>query len=157
MSEWEKIGRDVEMMEAALSEARHAALAGEVPVGAVLAVGSEIIARAGNNLIAGCDPAGHAEIRVLRRAGGVLGNYRCPGTTMYVTLEPCLMCAGAMVHARIERLVFGAADPKSGAVVSCYDIGQSDWLNHSFSVTAGVLAEPCSQILKDFFQKIRKR
>jgi tRNA(adenine34) deaminase len=148
---------DVEMMGEALVEAQQAAAAGEVPVGAVLVVDNKIIARAGNNLIAGCDPVGHAEIRVLRQAGGVLGNYRCPGTTLYVSLEPCLMCAGAMVHARIERLVFGAADPKSGAVVSCYDIRQSGWLNHSFSVTAGILSEPCGQILKDFFQKRRKR
>lgn len=145
------------MMEQALVEARQAATMGEVPVGAVLAVGHKIIARAGNNLIAGSDPVGHAEIRVLRRAGIVLGNYRCPGTTLYVTLEPCPMCAGAMVHARIERLVFGAVDPKGGAVVSLYDIGRDDRLNHVFSVTSGVLADSCGWILKDFFQKLREK
>ena len=156
MSGEKNTAQDIEMMEQALVEARQAADAGEVPVGAVLAAGNNIIARAGNNLIAECDPVGHAEIRVLRRAGQILGNYRCPGTTMYVTLEPCLMCASAMVHARIERLVFGAADSKSGAVVSCYDIGRDGRLNHIFSVTSGVLAESCGQILKDFFQKLRK-
>lgn len=154
MSEQKNI-QDIEMMGEALAEARLAAMVGEVPVGAVLTAGDKIIARAGNNLIADCDPSGHAEIRVLRRTGRILGNYRCSGTTLYVTLEPCLMCVGAMIHARIERLVFGAWDPKSGAAVSRYDICRNDWLNHSFSVTAGVLAGPCGQILKDFFQKLR--
>ncbi len=145
------------MMEQALVEARQAADMGEVPVGAVLTAGNKIIARASNNLIADSDPVGHAEIRVLRRAGIILGNYRCPGTTLYVTLEPCPMCAGAMVHARIERLVFGAVDPKGGAVVSIYDIGRDDRLNHVFSVTSGVLADSCGWILKDFFQKLREK
>ncbi len=149
-------GIDKKIMKLALAEARNAADLGEVPVGAVLVLDGEIIARAGNNLIAAGDPVGHAEIRALRKGARQLGNYRLPGTTLYVTLEPCPMCASAMIHARIARLVFGATDPKGGGVVSQYKIGQDGRLNHGFAVSGGVLAEKCSLILKEFFQKRRK-
>jgi len=146
---------DEQMMELALEEAQAAAELGEVPVGAVLVYDGEIIARAGNNLRQNRDPAGHAEIRTLRRGARYIDNYRLPGTVLYVTLEPCAMCAAAMVHARIARLVFGAVDPKGGGVVSRYRIGRDGRLNHDFEVTAGVLAEKCGAVLKDFFQKRR--
>lgn len=146
---------DEQRMRLALSEAEKAAVCGEVPVGAVLFLDNELIAGAGNDLIGAGDPVGHAEIRVLRAGARCLNNYRLPGTTLYVTLEPCPMCAAAMIHARIERLVFGASDPKGGGVVSQYGIGQDGRLNHGFSVTGGVLAEKCGRILKDFFQKRR--
>lgn len=149
------VSEDEQIMKQALVQAQLAADIGEVPVGAVLVRDGEIIARAGNNLIAANDPAGHAEMRVLRQAGQYHRNYRLPGTTLYVTLEPCVMCAGAMVHARIERLVFGATDPKSGGVVSLYSIGQDERLNHCFAVTGNVLADKCGRILKDFFKKRR--
>jgi len=147
---------DESLMRIALEQALLSADAGEVPVGAVL-VGSEenIIALAGNNTIQACDPSGHAEMRVLRQASMVLKNYRLPGTTMYVTLEPCAMCAAALVHARVERLVFGAADPKTGAIVSKYRIGTDGLLNHRFNVIGGILEDECSQILREFFQKRR--
>lgn len=147
---------DESLMRIALEQALLSADAGEVPVGAVL-VGSEenIIALASNNTIQACDPSGHAEMRVLRQASMVLKNYRLPGTTMYVTLEPCAMCAAALVHARVERLVFGAADPKTGAIVSKYRIGTDGLLNHRFNVIGGILEDECSQILKEFFQKRR--
>ena len=147
---------DESLMRIALEQALLSADAGEVPVGAVL-VGPEekIIASAGNNTIQACDPSGHAEMRVLRQASMVLKNYRLPGTTMYVTLEPCAMCAAALVHARVERLVFGAADPKTGAIVSKYRIGTDGLLNHRFNVIGGILEDECSQILKEFFQKRR--
>ncbi|HBI14188.1 MAG TPA: tRNA-specific adenosine deaminase [Desulfobulbaceae bacterium] len=143
-------------MGIALEVAREAETEQEVPVGAVL-VDSEgkIIAAAGNRIVSGHDPTGHAEIRVLRAAASRLGNYRLPGTTLYVTLEPCAMCAAAMVHARIRRLVFGAGDPKAGAVVSKYRLGSDGLLNHSFLVTGGVLAEECSLLLQNFFQMRR--
>jgi len=146
---------DEKLMEQALAQAQLAAGMGEVPVGALLVREGKIIARAGNNLIAASDPAGHAEIRVLRQAGRQLMNYRLPKTTLYVTLEPCAMCAAAMVHARIERLVFGTPDPKAGGVVSLYSIGQDERLNHCFAITGNVLADKCSFILKEFFQKRR--
>jgi len=147
---------DESLMRIALEQALLSADAGEVPVGAVL-VGSEenIIALASNNTIQACDPSGHAEMRVLRQASMVLKNYRLPGTTMYVTLEPCAMCAAALVHARVERLVFGAADPKTGAIVSKYRIGTDGLLNHRFNVIGGILEDECSQILREFFQKRR--
>jgi len=146
---------DEERMRLALAEAQKAAVCGEVPVGAVLFLDNEIIARAGNNLIAAGDPVGHAEIRVLRKGASHMGNYRLPGSTLYVTLEPCPMCASAMIHARIKRLVFGATDPKGGGVVSQYKIGQDGRLNHGFAVSGGILAEKCGLILKEFFRKRR--
>jgi len=147
--------KDEKIMALALAEAGIAADLGEVPVGAVLVLDDEIIARAGNNLIAAGDPVGHAEIRALRKGARHMGNYRLPRSTLYVTLEPCPMCASAMIHARIERLVFGATDPKGGGVVSQYKIGQDGRLNHGFVVSGGILADKCGLILKEFFKKRR--
>lgn len=144
------------MMELALGQARNAAARGEVPVGAVLVDGEgRLLATAGNNCIGASDPAGHAEMRVLRQAAGILGNYRLIGTTVYVTLEPCAMCAAAMIHARIERLVFGAADPKAGAIISRYRIGTDGVLNHRLAVSSGILEVECGRQLKDFFRNRR--
>ncbi len=147
---------DESFMKIALEQAEKSSARGEVPVGAVL-VGPDgnLIASAGNNTIGASDPCGHAEIRVLRRASQELKNYRLPGTIMYVTLEPCAMCATALVHARVARLVFGAPDPKTGAVVSQYRIGTDGRLNHSLRITGGILETECSRILKEFFQKRR--
>ncbi len=142
-------------MRYALAAAEQAAAEGEVPVGAVLVRDGKIIAAAGNEVIASHDPTGHAEIRVLRRAALETGNYRLPETTLYVTLEPCLMCIGAIIHARIRRLVYGSADPKGGAVCSLYPIASDARLNHRLEVTSGVLASSCGQILKDFFRARR--
>lgn len=148
---------DQEYMQIALTRADESGARGEVPVGAVLVdeLGN-IIASAGNTIVCSNDPVGHAEILTLRKAAEQIGNYRLPDTTMYVTLEPCAMCAAAMVHARIKRLVFGATDPKTGAVLSKYGIGSDGLLNHSFSVTGGVMEKECGQLLRDFFQKRRK-
>lgn len=149
---------DRRLMAVALEAAREAAVEREVPVGAmVVDAGGSIVAVAGNRIVSGNDPAGHAEIRVLRAAAARMGNYRLLGTTLYVTLEPCAMCAAAMVHARIGRLVFGAIDPKAGAVVSRYRLGSDGLLNHSFKVTGGVLAEECGSLLREFFQKRRNK
>jgi tRNA(adenine34) deaminase len=148
--------KDIEMMGLALGRAEESAAMGEVPVGAVLvASDGSVLASAGNNTVCGCDPTGHAEIRVLRLAAEMMKNYRLLGTTLYVTLEPCLMCASAMVHARVKRVVFGASDPKTGAIISRYKIGSDNLLNHTFSITAGILSEECGRILQDFFQKRR--
>lgn len=146
---------DEQMMLLALAEAEAAGRQGEVPVGALLVHEGRVIARAGNRVVATRDPAGHAEIRVLRRAAAKMDTYRLCGATLYVTLEPCPMCAGALVHARIDRLVFGAADPKGGGIVSKYAIGQDGRLNHCLAVTGGVLARRCGAILREFFQKRR--
>lgn len=147
---------DLEMMRLALERAAESAVMGEVPVGAVL-VDSDghVLASAGNNTICDCDPTGHAEIRVLRLAAAKMKNYRLPETTLYVTLEPCAMCASAMIHARVKRLVFGATDPKTGAIISKYNIGTDNQLNHTFSFTSGIMEKECSRILVDFFQKRR--
>jgi tRNA(adenine34) deaminase len=147
---------DMEMMGLALEEARGAASLGEVPVGAVIVdAGRRVLASAGNNVIGESDPAGHAEIRALRMAGKARNNYRLPGSTIYVTLEPCPMCASALVHARVARVVFGAADPKTGALLSRYTIGTDNLLNHVFSITPGVRSGECALLLRDFFQKRR--
>jgi tRNA(adenine34) deaminase len=145
-------------MRLAIHEARKAGARGEVPVGAVLVDNAgTVLAADGNRTIEYCDPAGHAEILVLRAAGKRLNNYRLPGTTLYVTLEPCAMCAAAMVHARIARLVFGAEDPKAGGVVSRYSIGSDGLLNHIFVVEGGHVAEECAVLLKDFFKQRREQ
>jgi tRNA(adenine34) deaminase len=145
------------MMARALELARRAAAAGEVPVGAlVVAADGLVLAEAGNTCVGNSDPSGHAEMVAVRLAGRRLGNYRLPGTPLYVTLEPCAMCAALLVHARIDRLVFGAFDPKAGAVVSRYRIGSDGLLNHSFTVTGGVLAEECGRLLREFFQNRRR-
>ena len=142
---------DARFMQAALEEARAAAERGEVPVGAVVVLNDEIIARAGNRTIADCDPTAHAEIIALREASKRTGNYRLSGATLYVTIEPCAMCAGAMIQARIARLVYGAPDAKGGAVRSCFAVLDHPQLNHRVTVTAGVLAEDAAAALKDFF------
>jgi tRNA(adenine34) deaminase len=123
----------------------------EVPVGAVVVVEGRIVGRAGNRTIADCDPTAHAEIIALREAAKAVGNYRLLGATLYVTIEPCAMCTGAMVHARIARLVYGAEDPKGGAVRSCFSILDSPQLNHRVEVTSGILADEAAAVLKDFF------
>ena len=142
---------DTKFMEAALAEARLAAERREVPVGAVVVVEGRIVGRAGNRTIADCDPTAHAEIIALREAAKAVGNYRLLGATLYVTIEPCAMCTGAMVHARIARLVYGAEDPKGGAVRSCFSILDSPQLNHRVEVTSGILADEAAAVLKDFF------
>lgn len=143
-------------MVTALEEAAMASDMQEVPIGAVLLdrQGS-LMARAHNQSIALHDPTAHAEILALRRGGELLGNYRLSGTTLVVTLEPCLMCLGAMVHARIARLVFGAADPKAGAVISRLHGTELPWLNHRIEVVGGVMEKECGELLREFFQKRR--
>ncbi len=138
-------------MLAALEQAREARAAGEVPVGAVLVREGEIVGTGFNAPISRKDPAAHAEILALREAAKRLGNYRLPGCVLYVTLEPCAMCVGAMLHARIARLVYGAADPKTGACGSVVDLFAEPRLNHHASVTAGVMDEECAALLRDFF------
>ena len=138
-------------MREAIAEARAAAAAGEVPIGAVLVCDGKIVARSGNRTIRDVDPTAHAEMVVLREAARIRGNYRLAGTVLYVTIEPCSMCAGAMIQARVPRLVYGADDPKGGAVRSCFEILSNARLNHQVDVTAGVLAEEASGILQAFF------
>lgn len=147
---------DERWMRRAIELARAAAAHGEVPVGAVLVVGGEEVASAGNEPIRTSDPTAHAEIVALRRAGRALGNYRLPGSTLYVTLEPCPMCAGAIVHARVARVVFAAADPKWGAAGSVYDILGTDALNHHTKYHGGVLEEPALALLRAFFKSRRE-
>lgn len=154
----EQLSDDIELMRLALHAAREAGEAGEVPVGALLVdLAGRVLAIDGNKIVSNHDPAGHAEMRVLRSAASSLHNYRLTGTTLYVTLEPCAMCAAAMVHARIRRLVFGAPDPKAGAIVSKYRLGSDGLLNHTFLVTGGILTDECGQLLSDFFKKRRGR
>ncbi len=148
--------KDIHFMELALQEARKAQKRGEVPVGAVIVdAAGTVLAAAGNRSITDSDPAGHAEIAAIRAAGKRCGNYRLLNTTLYVTIEPCVMCAGAMVHARIDRLVFGAPDPKAGAVVSRYRIGGDGKLNHQMKVAGGLLADECAVLLTSFFKRKR--
>jgi tRNA(adenine34) deaminase len=142
---------DAAFMEAALEEAREAARRGEVPVGAVVVTDGRIIARAGNRTISDCDPTAHAEIVALRLAAREIENYRLVDATLFVTIEPCSMCAGAMIQARIARLVYGADDAKGGAVRSCFSILDHPQLNHRVEVTSGLLAEDAAGLLKEFF------
>jgi len=142
-------------MQEALKEARAAAAAGEIPIGAVLVQEGKIIARSGNRTIRDRDPTAHAEMIVLREGARVLGNYRLAGTTLYVTIEPCSMCAGAMIQARVPRLVYGADDPKGGAVRTCFQILSDERLNHQVEVTYGVLAEECAAVIQGFFAERR--
>lgn len=151
-----KMDVDVEFMRVALAEAKKALAAGEVPVGALLVMGGEIVSRAHNSPIALADPSAHAEIIAIREASTRRGNYRLTGATLYATLEPCLMCAGAIIHARIGRLVFGARDPKGGAVVSLYQIGYDRRLNHGFQVREGVLETDCAELIRNFFRGKRE-
>ena len=142
---------DARFMQQALEEARASAAAGEVPVGAVLVHDAKILARSGNRTIRDCDPTAHAEMVVLREASRVLGNYRLAGTALYVTVEPCSMCAGAIIQARVPRLVYGCDDPKGGAVRSCFEILTDPRLNHQVEVATGILASDCAAILQSFF------
>ena len=144
-------------MTEALSLAREAGAAGEVPVGAVVVLGGGIIGRGFNQPIGHHDPTAHAEIMALRAAAARLDNYRLPGATLYVTLEPCAMCAGAIMHARIARVVFGAPDPKTGAAGSVLDLFGEARLNHHAEITGGVLAPECGQLLSSFFAARRSR
>jgi tRNA(adenine34) deaminase len=141
----------IAFMREALDEARAAAAAGEVPIGAVLVHEGTAIARSGNRTIRDCDPTAHAEIIVLREGARLLENYRLAGTSLYVTVEPCSMCAGAIIQARIPRLVYGADDPKGGAVRTCFELLSDARLNHQVEVTAGVLAEECAAVIQSFF------
>lgn len=138
-------------MQLAIEEARHAAAAGEVPIGALIVHDGHVVARASNRTIRDCDPTAHAEIVAIREAARLLRNYRMPSSTLYVTIEPCSMCAGAVIQARIPRLVYGADDPKGGAARSCFEILTSTNLNHQVEVTHGVLASDCASILQSFF------
>jgi tRNA(Arg) A34 adenosine deaminase TadA len=146
---------DLEFMQQALQEARAAAIAGEVPVGAVLVHDAKVIARSGNRTIRDTDPTAHAEIAVIREAARILGNYRLAATTLYVTIEPCSMCAGAIVQARVPRLVYGCDDPKAGAVRSCFEVLSHSRLNHQAEVTSGVLASDCAALIQSFFAERR--
>jgi len=143
-------------MAYALALGREAGARGEVPVGAIIVCDGAIVGRGGNAPIAGNDPTAHAEIAALREAGATLGNYRLPGSTLYATLEPCAMCAGAILHARIARLVFGASDPKSGACGSVIDLFAEPRLNHHTSVSGGVCSEACGALLSQFFAERRR-
>jgi tRNA(adenine34) deaminase len=142
-------------MSRALDLARQAQAAGEVPVGAVIVKDNEIIAEGFNQPIRSSDPTLHAEIVVMRLAAQKLGSYRLLDTTLYVTLEPCAMCAGAMVHARVKQLVFGALDPRAGAVGSIFNIAQHVALNHRLEVVSGIMADECGTLLRDFFSARR--
>jgi tRNA(adenine34) deaminase len=142
---------DNSFMGIALEEARAAASAGEVPIGALIIHDGKILARSGNRTIRDCDPTAHAEMVVIREAAHALRNYRMAGATLYVTLEPCSMCAGAIIQARIPRVVYGADDPKGGAVRSCFEILTNTALNHQVEITSGVLAADCASLLQSFF------
>ncbi len=147
--------QDVAWMRYALRLAQRAEQQGEVPVGAVLVKNNDCLAEGWNRVIQDHDPTAHAEIIALRAAGLALGNYRLLDTTLYVTLEPCVMCIGAISQARVKRLVFGADDPKRGAVCHALSLCEADFLNHKIEWQKGVLAEPCSELLKQFF-KVRR-
>lgn len=147
--------RDRRWMQRALELARRAAAVGEVPVGAVLVRDDEAIGEGWNRSIGACDPTAHAEVLALRTAATRIGNYRLVGSTLYVTLEPCPMCAGAIVHARVVRVVFGAADPRTGAAGTVFDLLRSTQLNHRAEVVGGVLAEDCGALLREFFRARR--
>lgn len=148
--------RDKVFMETAIEEALKARSEGEVPVGAVL-VGAdgEVVSRGYNQTIGQCDPSAHAEVLTLREAGRVLGNYRLLSSTLYVTIEPCVMCMGAVIHARVARLVFGAHDPKWGAAGSLYDLARDGRFNHRIDVTAGVCEAACREVIQAFFREKR--
>ncbi|WXU00346.1 MAG: tRNA-specific adenosine deaminase [Catillopecten margaritatus gill symbiont] len=148
---------DEQWMALAIQQAKLAEKIGEVPVGAVLIQDEKLIASAHNQPITNNDPTAHAEIQLLRQAGKKLNNYRFPNTTLYVTLEPCTMCLGAMIHARISRVIFGAFDEKTGVCGSCQDLSNSQCFNHAIEVEGGVLADECRQLLQQFFANRRRR
>ena len=143
---------DLQYMRMAIEQAQLAALSGEVPVGAVLVLNEEVISKTFNQPIATHDPSAHAEMLALREAALLAQNYRIPGSTLYVTLEPCAMCSGAMLHARVDRVVYGAPDPKTGAAGSVLDLFSSKQINHQTSVEGGIMSEECGQLLRDFFK-----
>lgn len=145
-----------DFMRAALDEAARAQAAGEVPIGAVVAVDGAIVARGFNQPISAVDPTAHAEVVALREAARALGNYRLTDAVVYVTLEPCLMCVGALVHARVREVVYGAAEPKTGALVSTVRALETPQLNHRFAVTGGVLEGECRDIVQAFFRDRRR-
>ena len=142
-------------MRVALEEAAVASVNGEIPVGAIVVAGDRIVGRGHNRSIGLSDPTAHAEVMALRDAGARIGNYRLPETIMYVTLEPCPMCAGALVNARMERVVYGASDPKAGACRTLYEISDDPRLNHRCKITSGVLADECADLLSQFFKAKR--
>ena len=146
---------DLVAMEAALEEGRKAGEAGEVPIGAVAVANGRFVGLGQNRVLRENDPTAHAEIVALRAAAAALGNYRLNGAILYVTLEPCAMCAGAMIHARIERLVFAATDPKAGACGSVLSVLNHPGLNHRIEVEQGILAEECGELLRSFFRERR--
>jgi tRNA(adenine34) deaminase len=146
---------DLDFMQAALAQARLAAEAGEVPVGAVIVREGAIVASGQNRVLRDLDPTAHAEIVVLRAAAAAIGNYRLLGCTLYVTLEPCSMCAGAMIHARLDRLVFAAFDPKAGAAGSVLSVLNHPQLNHQMQVEQGILADESAELLRSFFRERR--
>ena len=146
---------DEKWMALAIEQAKLAEQINEVPVGAVLVQDNQLIVSAHNQPISNNDPTAHAEIQLLRAAGKKLNNYRLPNTTLYVTLEPCTMCLGAMIHARISRVVFGAYDQKTGVCGSCQDLSTSKCFNHSIETEGGILADECKQLLQKFFKKRR--
>jgi tRNA(adenine34) deaminase len=149
------IEQDEFWMRRALELAAEAEALGEVPVGAVIVLDGEVIGEGFNQPISSCDPSAHAEIVAVRAAAKSANNYRLPGSSIYVTLEPCTMCVGALIHARIERLVYGTTEPKSGAVISRSQLLTADYFNHRIEVTGGILAEECQHQLSQFFQKRR--
>ena len=153
-AEWDG-EQDRVWMRRALALAQRAAEAGEVPVGAVLVQGDGVVGEGWNRPISLCDPTAHAEIITLRAAAARIGNYRLVDSTLYVTLEPCPMCASAMVHARVARVVYGAADPRAGAAGTVFDLLRSTVLNHRAEVTGGILAEECGTLLREFFRARR--
>jgi tRNA(adenine34) deaminase len=146
---------DRQFMQQAIEQAQLAAIAGEVPVGAVLVRDGQVISKAFNKPITNHDPSAHAEMLALRQAALTEQNYRLPGTTLYVTLEPCAMCAGAMLHARVDRIVFGAPDPKTGAAGSVVDLFAMKQINHQTSIEGGIMGDECGQLLKNFFKERR--
>ena len=146
---------DLKFMQIAVEEARAAAEDGEVPIGAILVNEGVILGRGNNRTIRDCDPTAHAEIVAIREAAHFCKNYRLMGSTLYVTIEPCAMCAGAIIQARISRVVYGADDPKGGAVVTLYTVGQDAKLNHRFALERGVLADECAERLRAFFASLR--
>jgi tRNA(adenine34) deaminase len=148
---------DLHWMQLAYQQACLAEQQGEVPVGAVIVKEGKLIAGAYNQPIAACDPSAHAEIQVLRQAGQQLNNYRLPGCELYVTLEPCLMCAGAILHARIARLVYATPDPKTGVAGSVFNVFELSALNHHTKIAGGVMAHECSDLLKKFFHRQRQK
>lgn len=147
--------QDAEFMQAALAQARAAAVAGEIPVGAIVTSGGNVIGTGQNRTIRGCDPSAHAEVVALREACLAQANYRLSDATLYVTLEPCAMCLGAIMQARVARVVFGAYDPKSGAAGSAVDLTDSPAFNHRIEVQGGVAADECGAVLQDFFRSRR--